>query len=221
MTTEQLKQYKKIYTDIIVSGDSIENNWQRQRELLPEQELNKQYFRFMPYGAAFASAFVILLVVSVGFVQAAKPGSLLYPVKALTKQLSAKATSTFHANLPNFAPSTIHQSSNTNKNIVLTVTPKPTEQPPKNKESDNSSEKINEINQPEINHKNTQEITEIPSSPKLAPHNDSGNGNSSNNEVSNSLKSVQGIITENTHASDNGNKSNDNGNNDHHGENDK
>lgn len=134
MNEQQLKEYKNTYNEIVLPHHIVKKNWEAVHGILPEQEKSFSYYRFMPYGAAFA-AFILVLLVTVSFAQVAKPGTPLYPVKAITKSISTKLTNTFQ----------IHPlvSEKVHKAAVITVAPTETQEATSNASLTGTQQKEN------------------------------------------------------------------------------
>lgn len=206
MIGDTFKNYKNTYTEITVPDDEIDKKWQVLSDILPEQELPKSSYHFMPYGAAFVGAFVVLLVITGSFAQSAKPGSLLYPVHSVTQEVANRVTKVFqpkadHVNLPK-----IHTFVTTPQ-LLPTPTTKPSITPtPKPKgieEKQESSQNGNEhkaIPTTKVLGTHTENEESHGTSPTIFQQtvNNSTNGNSKESENN----------TNNNHGNNNGNSGN-------------
>jgi len=214
MTGQQLKEYKNIYTDIIVPDTLIEKKWSIQSEFLPNQELKRKSYQFMPYGAVFLSAFLVLFILSIAIVQASKPGNLLYPVNTWTQQLSKKVSSTFQVEENSFNPPKIHTATNSLKRIptptakpTVTSIPNPTEKLDlKNnfrKEKDNNTGSQSDV----LGTQSEKEITHSPTSTTTHENTDNSKNIKSNGNGINAT-------SENSHSNhtSNNNSKSDHGN---------
>src|SRR3990167_7279729 len=106
MTTEELKDYKRIYFGINVPDDLVEKKWELLSPLLPKQEVRNSYL-FIPYAAAFLSVLILMTIGVVDASQGAKPGDVLYQVKVLSQGISTKVASVFQKRVGEIIPGII------------------------------------------------------------------------------------------------------------------
>lgn len=114
MTTEELKKYKQIYSDIAVSDNLVEKKWELLMPFLPKQEVRNSY-PFISYTVAFLSVLILIAIGAVGVSQAAKPGDPFYPVKILSQSVSAKVASAFQKSVSEIIPGIIYRQSQPSK----------------------------------------------------------------------------------------------------------
>ena len=209
MTSEELKKYKNIYTEIQISHAIVEEKWSLLQQILPEQHVTPLYYRYLPYGAAFLGVIIFVSVVTIGFAQTAAPGTFLYPVKALTKKLS---TEFVNSTKPQEQISQVK--SHPIVNVVSTITPSVPTPTAKQKQTslDENGVKGASIHMSE-NHQEFDSIdkhsqiqsTNIPS--QSVTHTQQGNGNTANerNVTSDEGKSSGSGETHNSGGSSNNN----------------
>ncbi|HVA97138.1 MAG TPA: hypothetical protein VND99_05780 [Candidatus Acidoferrales bacterium] len=218
MNELNLKEYKNIYTDITVPHAIVDAKWKLHRELLPVQDSQQPlFYRFMPYGTVFASI-LFFIITTITFAQNAQPGSPLYPVKALTKNVSAKFTNTFQTDLRSTDTNKIHKANTIIATPTISVsevtsTPQPTKEP----ESESSDSKFKNTIQihttGQIEEKGSTAVTNVPAENSV--HGTSDNTNTSNNGKSGDANgNVKGASTENSHAGNNAQTGNANNNGD-------
>ncbi len=95
MIGDTFKNLKNAYSDIKVSEKDRNESWQKFAEAFPVQDLPRKKFNLVSNGAVIVGGFVVLLLVTSSLVTAAKPGTLLYPVHAVTQEFAKGVTSAF------------------------------------------------------------------------------------------------------------------------------
>lgn len=91
MNIEQyLENLRKGYLKTVMPSFLVENGWNQIREKLQPRQPKNSYF--FSKGIAFICLFILIMGGSLGITQAAKPNTLLYPVKILSDNALAKIT---------------------------------------------------------------------------------------------------------------------------------
>lgn len=84
----KLKSYKKIYWEIKLPDEKVQQNWQDLKAKI-NPPIKIPFFRF----GFIASIFLLFSSVGIiGLAQAASPGAILYPVKVLSDKVFAKVS---------------------------------------------------------------------------------------------------------------------------------
>lgn len=212
MTGEQLKEYKNIYMDIVAPQYVLDAKWSKLLGALPEQRKRPIYYRYVQYSAVFLSLCLVLFVGTFAFAQTAQPGSIFYPLKAATKNISTIFKNTFTPENKIVIPVKKHESIQTQR--VVTSVPTPTMKPtPVGKPvvEGISTETYENEHSSNGHNVNNSVSTGIPAQQNTSHGNPGNEGNSNNANNNHGNGDNKGGNSDNSHNNSDKNNSNNNG----------
>ena len=93
MTNEQIQQLKEFYKQTTIRQDRVDELWMQLSNKLPDKQDTAH--RYSPSFAMASLLVIVILGLSFQVVSAAKPTSILYPVRLLADTIGAKVTGNY------------------------------------------------------------------------------------------------------------------------------